>query len=136
MARGNKYNEIKLTIAEIIESSKLPELVRICDNGQDIEAGSGCWMYTRLAPNTEMLLQKVQKVKYGHVKILKFYDNDKMEEENGSEYVLEHETYVDEEFLIPLKCRGKVKFGYKPGSRRRYVTVSQVSLLSERYRSY
>ncbi|XP_053396499.1 uncharacterized protein LOC128546041 [Mercenaria mercenaria] len=131
MTNDLKFEDKKQTIAGLLQTNSLPMVVRIYEENKHDEDFD--ILHAKISGNTEVLLQKKIKVKYGHIKILRYYDNNVVEKENGSEYVLEHDTYVDEKFLIPLKYHGKVKFVHRPGSSRRYATISHVLSELPRY---
>ncbi|XP_045159057.2 uncharacterized protein LOC123524710 [Mercenaria mercenaria] len=114
-----KYDDGKLTIEEVLNKEKLPVVVRTCRTGSQT-------VQTDFPQDKDILFQQASKETFAHVKVLKFYDNEKMQTNKGAEYVLEHDTFVDEEYLMPLKFPGKIKLVRRPGSRGRYLTIKQV----------
>ncbi|XP_045159055.2 uncharacterized protein LOC123524709 [Mercenaria mercenaria] len=124
MADDLKFEDKTQTISDILKTNELPMVVRIYEEKKHDDDFDIC--RSRISGKTEVLFQTKLKVKYGHIRILKYYDNDVVQKEKGPEYVLEHDTYVDEKFLIPLKYSGKVNFVHRPGSWRRYAMISQV----------
>lgn len=127
MTNELKFEDKKRTVSEILTTRTLPVVVRIYDDISQHDAEFDV-RRSKISRKTEVLLQKRLKVKYCHIKVLNYYDNKIVQKEKGPEYVLEHDTYVGEEFMIPIKYSGKVKFVHRPGSWRRYTTVLQVIL--------
>lgn len=122
-----KYEDKRLTIEEILYGEKLPVVVRVVDVGNDSETHNV--FSSKLPEETDIMLHHKMKVKYAHIQVLNYHDSAAKEKEMGPEFVLEHDTYVGIDFLLPVKYCGGVKFVQRPGSRRRYATVSQVNQL-------
>ncbi|XP_045159053.2 uncharacterized protein LOC123524707 [Mercenaria mercenaria] len=115
-----KYDDETLTIEEVLNKEKLPIVVRRkCQTRSQTTE-------TDIPEGTDILFQYVSKETFARVKVLSFYDNEKMQTENGAEYVLEHDTFIGNEYLMPLKFPGKVKLVRRPGSSGRYLTIKQV----------
>ena len=114
------YDDDALTIEELLKKEKLPIVVRMCrTRNQSTQVD--------ITKGQEFLLQQTSKELFAHVKVLKFYNNEEMQTQKGAEYVLEHETFVGKEYLMPLEFPGYIKLVRRPGSRGRYLTIKQVS---------
>lgn len=125
MANDLEFENKKVTIFDLLKSNRLPIVVRVCEEEREDDVYD--YYYARISGKTEVFLQKSLRLKYVLIKVLRYYDNDVIQKKNGPEYVLEHDTYVDKKFYIPVKYNGSFKFAHRPGSWRRYATVSQVS---------
>lgn len=79
-----------------------------------------------LPENAEILLEKPRWLQYVLVRILDFFDKDKIMKEKGKEFVKERSAYVGKEFLIPVCYPGHFKLVNKPGRLSRYVSVGQI----------
>ncbi|XP_045159050.2 uncharacterized protein LOC123524705 isoform X2 [Mercenaria mercenaria] len=122
--RDMKYEDETLAVQDIINGDTLPIVVRTTSVArQEVQ--------TDIPEDTDILFQRVSEETCAHIKVLQFYDNKKVQQEKGGEYVLEHDTFVGNEYLMPLSFHGKVKFVRRPGSRGRYLTIKQVVLFQE-----
>ncbi|XP_053394521.1 uncharacterized protein LOC128555635 isoform X1 [Mercenaria mercenaria] len=124
MACSSKLRDLKcedetLAVQDIINGDTLPIVVRTTSVASEE-------VQTDIPEDTDILFQSVSEEKCAHIKVLQFYDNKKVQQEKGGEYVLEHDTFVGNEYLMPLSFHGKVKFVRRPGSRGRYLTIKQV----------
>ncbi|XP_053394524.1 uncharacterized protein LOC128555635 isoform X4 [Mercenaria mercenaria] len=129
MACSSKLRDLKcedetLAVQDIINGDTLPIVVRTTSVASEE-------VQTDIPEDTDILFQSVSEEKCAHIKVLQFYDNKKVQQEKGGEYVLEHDTFVGNEYLMPLSFHGKVKFVRRPGSRGRYLTIKQVVLFQE-----
>lgn len=124
MAIAKKYSDLKfdgekLSIKQYLQMEELPSVLRICSvESEDKSANS--------LTDMTVLMTRVSKEPFAHIKVLQFYDNAKMQSEKGGEYILEHETFVGCEYLLPLHFPRLVKFVRRPGRRGRYLTIKQV----------
>ncbi|KAL4236513.1 hypothetical protein ACF0H5_004899 [Mactra antiquata] len=126
-----KYEDAKETIEAILSRKTLPVVVRVVDDGVKNKNMHIC--AGKIPLDKEILLQCKLKVKYAHIQVLNYHDNEVREREMGPEFVLEHDSYVGEDFLIPAKYGGEMKLIRRPRCRGRYVTVSEIIERLPRY---
>lgn len=114
----------EITIKEFVKTHTFPVIVKTCLNKVDEEvANQNVWTKNE---NEKVLLQRIVRVKYASVRILKFHEKD--EKLNSKDRVCTEncDEFTGKQFLIPVKYKGRVKFAHRPGSKRRYISVSQV----------
>ncbi|KAL4236512.1 hypothetical protein ACF0H5_004898 [Mactra antiquata] len=119
-----KYEDAKETIEAILSRKTLPVVVRVVDDGVKNKNMHIC--AEKVPLDKEIFLDCKMKIKYAHVKVLNYHDNEVREREMGPEFVLEHDSYVGEDFLIPAKYGGEIKLIRRPRCRGRYATVSEI----------
>ncbi|XP_045159062.2 uncharacterized protein LOC123524712 [Mercenaria mercenaria] len=106
------------SLSEVLTTEEFPIVARISKTNE--LAGN----YS--IENKEVLFQRRLKTRYAQVRILDFKDKQKSEEEKGIDFIMEHDNFVDDNFLIPVKYNGTLKFIHRPGSRMRYASILQV----------
>lgn len=113
----------KTTIKDFVKTHTFPVIVKICLNKVDENVAD-----QNENENEKVLLQRIVRVKYASVRFLKFHDKDVQLNSKDRTCIETCEEFTGKQFLIPVKCKGRVKFVHRPGSRRRYISVSQVFL--------
>lgn len=113
-----KYDDKKKTIEDAHSTEKFPMIARTCNFGRH--------QHTEIPLDKEILFQNTCRETFAHIKVLSYYDNDRKEEEHGAEYVLEHETFVGNEYLMSLGCGRMVKYANRSGSQAHYSNIKQV----------
>ena len=80
-------------------------------------------------PDDQVLLCKGKSVHFARVKVLPFDREEDVKSQKGEEFVTQRNEYVGKELSIPAKYTGKLKFIPRPGTRRRFTSIAQVSVL-------
>ncbi|XP_053396501.1 uncharacterized protein LOC128556223 [Mercenaria mercenaria] len=116
--RNVKYESETTSLSEVLKTMDFPIVVRISKMN---ELAGTC-----LVENKEVLFQRRLKIKCAQVRILDFNDKENLLEAKGVDFMMEHGNFVDDEYLIPMKYNGTLKFVHRPGGRKRYSSISQV----------
>ncbi|XP_045198895.2 uncharacterized protein LOC123553215 [Mercenaria mercenaria] len=113
-----KYESRTSSLSEVLKTKDFPIVARISNTN---ELAGKC-----LVEKKEVLFQRRLKTKCAQVRILDFNDKENEQEAKGIEFIMEHDNFVDDSYLISIKYNGTLKFVHRPGSQNRYSSISQV----------
>lgn len=109
-----KFNDMEVKISTLLQKQTFPVIVKTSKN-QNVHGFLG---NQGMPENKEMLLQRTMRVKYAHINVFTTFD--------GVRDIRDNDDIGDNHYFLPANYHGKLKFVHRPGSRKRYASVSQV----------
>lgn len=110
-------------LQEVTEKCKFPVVIRTLQEYRNHSADGE----TQIQPGTIIYLECIKKLQFVHIKVLDVLDEEEATKLHGSDFIYERGIYLGEEFLIPFKYPGTLKFEHRPGRRTRYASIAQVA---------
>ena len=120
----------KQTLQEVIDdASTLPVVIRTVQEYRNYSTDD----MVQIQPGTVIYIECKKMVQYVHIKVLDVHNEEEASMKHGSDFIYERGIYLGEEYLIPLKYPGKLKFEYRPGRRTRYGSIAQVNITRDTF---